>query len=1258
MINDRGPPTLFVTLNPSDVDHPIVRLLTGEDIDLNDISRGEDLSKWQRSLLAAKNPAACARFFHLMISAFISIILRYGRDSPGVYGTCGAYYGTVEAQGKGTLHCHMLIWLDGHLSPQLLREKLAGDEDYQKKLFEWLESIIQCQFPNSSGVESQRRSYPRRILCRETGDPHPGVLSLPSIKNKPISVFWREYIYVLERIVFQYSWHEHQTTCWKYLERGQEKNDANCRMGMNGETQEITFFDLDTQSVVLRRHHPKIASYTDIVSFLMQCNMDVKFVGSGEMAKAFTYYVTDYITKGSLSVHAGMAALSYAVSKIYSRNPLDGQDITDYGAMSAVITSVNSMMGRQEISQPQVMSYLLGGGDYYTSHKFAVLQWGETRGVVMKYEQAGTRNDATSGDNFLSALLEHSVMINLGRKAINVNSSSHLLDYVMRSSQTDFPVLCLYDFVAWTSKVTSPNQNAQDHPGCFSNKEHPQFYTHYIIFRRERRVPVLLGPKISNPTKSVETKEEWSRDMLVLFKPWRTISDLKDPSETWELAFNTYNPKLSAEHRRIISNMQTSTECRDARDRHRGQRSQETRYEEWMDKNVNVGDGLDGCIDASEDCILDPQEQSAIMEVDRNPFQDLDEEVSNGDSTRAQQSEVSYDDILSETASRLLDICLPVKMEDMIRSEDVHMVPTAVSPEDVVEIECHQNFMREQKKRHRVVGDEQGDLDERCATRPRHEHSDPIAERVTLKERSTDNTSIEWQTTVADDICVEMGLVNNAEQLKAFRLIARSVLAHTGEQLLMHVSGVGGTGKSHLIKAIVKLHERTGKRHELLLGAPTGIAAVLINGQTLHSLIMATPSNTKHTSDVNSLVQVWRYIKTLIIDETSMVGAAFLSDLSGKMRKGKGDDIVNSAKPFGGVNVIFMGDFGQLKPPKQYALYARELVKNPSFAEGRNQNGVSAMNGAFLWRQVRTVVELVKNERNSGDPEYASFLSRLRVGACLRPRNDGPSDLDYIMTRLMENQVSNVSVMEEFRDAPIIVGIKSLRDLLNVKLVKYHARRQGKQIGIYYSQDRADRKNVRGRIQSMLWNLPSKVNSEAFGRLPLFIGMKVMVTENLAFHHGIVNGSEGIVEDVKYEEDEQGRRYCKVVYVRVPGCGMRVNGLPDDVVPIFPVSTRIRHGIDSPKIKFKTFTRKQVPLVPAYVFTDFKSQGRTLVRAIVDLESANKGQGVYVMLSRVKSLSGLLILRWFSPNKVYRRLPEELRDELSRLQELSDQTSL
>ncbi|KAI0324866.1 hypothetical protein GY45DRAFT_1349194 [Cubamyces sp. BRFM 1775] len=71
LINYEGTPTLFLTLNPSDRDHPLVRLYA-------DIARGEDLDWWRRTAFAAGKPSACARFFDQMISQFIKTILRHG----------------------------------------------------------------------------------------------------------------------------------------------------------------------------------------------------------------------------------------------------------------------------------------------------------------------------------------------------------------------------------------------------------------------------------------------------------------------------------------------------------------------------------------------------------------------------------------------------------------------------------------------------------------------------------------------------------------------------------------------------------------------------------------------------------------------------------------------------------------------------------------------------------------------------------------------------------------------------------------------------------------------------------------------------------------------------------------------------------------------------------------------------------------------------------------------------------------------------
>lgn len=377
-INFRGTLTLFITLNPSDVHHPLVRLLAGKEIVLEDITRGEDLDDWGRKLVTAKNPGACAIFFHTMIQNFLNIILRYGRSGRGLFGICKGYYGTVEAQGKGTLHCHMLVWLAGYPSPQRLRDLMDASEGYKSCLFLWLESIIQSELLGCTEVvtEPQGIALPRPKRTDETGDPHPGVTASPSIKTMGPTDFEREYTALVNALVKEYNWHEHSATCWKYLKKNEPRDDAHCRMRIDGHTRRFTDLDPETKSILLRRLHPRIASYNELVMFLMKSNMDIKFIGSGQGAKALLYYITDYITKSSLPTHVGLAALSYAITKTNSISG-DVHD-ADFNTKSrgSLTTAVNSMMARQEISHQQVMSYLIGGGDHYKSDKFVLLYWG------------------------------------------------------------------------------------------------------------------------------------------------------------------------------------------------------------------------------------------------------------------------------------------------------------------------------------------------------------------------------------------------------------------------------------------------------------------------------------------------------------------------------------------------------------------------------------------------------------------------------------------------------------------------------------------------------------------------------------------------------------------------------------------------------------------------------------------------------------------------------------------------------------------
>lgn len=437
---------------------------------------------------------------------------------------------------------------------------------------------------------------------------------------------------------------------------------------------------------------------------------------------------------------------------------------------------------------------------------------------------------------------------------------------------------------------------------------------------------------------------------------------------------------------------------------------------------------------------------------------------------------------------------------------------------------------------------------------------------------------------IIEEIVIEQELSGNADQERAFRIVAERI-RDGGDQLLMYIGGVGGTGKSHVIKSITKLFERLDRQRELFLGAPTGIAAILIGGYTVHALTMLPDKN---RSDFKDLRSMWKYVKYLIIDEVSMISARFMSEISNRLKQAKGKDYRTVDQPFGGVNMIFTGDFGQLKPVRQSALYKHSLVNDPAYRECRDSEGVSTLNGAFLWRLVNAIMLLKERKRHKDDLPYAEMLDRIRVGEChqYRPgsRQDKLSDLDILQKRQLSYiGQHNSAHLQEFHDAPVIVGTRKVKDIINAKMIKHYALEVAESVHLYYSKDFILQQATEGILHDRIWGISSSITEDALGKLPLFPGMKVMVTSNLAISRRVVNGVEGIVCDIKYSTDVDNRRYASVVYVYLSGAGKISPELEEDIVPVFPERSSFKiRVVDSTGTCYRYVSRVQLPLVPAY----------------------------------------------------------------------------
>ncbi|MEI6412116.1 MAG: AAA family ATPase, partial [Bacteroidota bacterium] len=136
---------------------------------------------------------------------------------------------------------------------------------------------------------------------------------------------------------------------------------------------------------------------------------------------------------------------------------------------------------------------------------------------------------------------------------------------------------------------------------------------------------------------------------------------------------------------------------------------------------------------------------------------------------------------------------------------------------------------------------------------------------------------------------------------------ALDALDKTGRS--MFITGKAGTGKSTLLQLF-----RNTTRKKIAVLAPTGVAALNVQGQTIHSFFgfpprIVTPQEASRRVTRKDLLRVYRNLEILVIDEISMVRADVLDGMDRFLRVNR-----ENPKPFGGVQVVFFGDLFQLPP--------------------------------------------------------------------------------------------------------------------------------------------------------------------------------------------------------------------------------------------------------------------------------------------------------------------------------------------------------
>jgi hypothetical protein len=168
--------------------------------------------------------------------------------------------------------------------------------------------------------------------------------------------------------------------------------------------------------------------------------------------------------------------------------------------------------------------------------------------------------------------------------------------------------------------------------------------------------------------------------------------------------------------------------------------------------------------------------------------------------------------------------------------------------------------------------------------------------------------SKEWQEAI-ETISIQFEL--NKEQDCAFHIVANHACSPDSEQLKMNIAGMAGTGKTQVLKALVEFFKFRKEPHRFVIVAPTGSAAALLKGSTYHSMF-GINSDGKKTSNIQLARVRFRLegVHYVFLDEVSMLSCQDMYLISARLAQ----VLNNFDAPFGGLNMIFAGDFAQLPP--------------------------------------------------------------------------------------------------------------------------------------------------------------------------------------------------------------------------------------------------------------------------------------------------------------------------------------------------------
>lgn len=392
---------------------------------------------------------------------------------------------------------------------------------------------------------------------------------------------------------------------------------------------------------------------------------------------------------------------------------------------------------------------------------------------------------------------------------------------------------------------------------------------------------------------------------------------------------------------------------------------------------------------------------------------------------------------------------------------------------------------------------------------------------------------------------------------------------------VIFLTGKAGTGKSTLLT----IFRKTTKKKVAIL-APTGVAALHVSGQTIHSFFGFAP-HAVHRENVKkrSNRKLYQSLDTILIDEISMVRVDLLHMIDDFLRLNR-----NNGQPFGGCQMIFVGDLFQL-PPIVSTLEEKQLIEmhfeSPYFFDAP---GILQLGGM-------TCFELNQVYRQE-EKYFLKFLNAVRRDQV---------DIDFLKD-------INEVISGEFDDNEPFITLSST----NAKAIQVnngHLAELPTEAHNYIA-------TITGRI--------SKSAFPADEILTLKEGAQVMFVKNDTAKK-FVNGTLGKVKSIDGDD---------IIVTIEEGDQLKDVKVEREVWEL--IKYRLKED-GSGQLEMEVVSSfKQFPLKLAWAITIHKSQGKTFDRVMIDLGRGAFAYGqTYVALSRCRTLEGIRVTRPLTPNDIF-----------------------